>query len=244
MTDTPRFTVLLGRGDKGKSTVGAYLAETALGRGAEFLIGNMDPMQAHIAEPFPDEMFVSPEEPDDESRAGWLTHTLETEVIGKRRSLLLDTAGNDSLIPWYAAQFSLVDVLEEAGVEPVAIHVLGPDPADLVMLQKCEEARFAPKRTVLALNAARIGRSHSAFDVVRGDKSYQAAVARGAKEITIPRLGGSGSEPMPKIRERHMQFSKAAEAGAKAGLSPFDIKLVTMWLKAMDQVWGPVGEVL
>jgi hypothetical protein len=235
VTDIPRFTVLIGRGNVGKSTLGIWLAETARAGGREFLIGNMDPTLATIGELFPD--FVSPEYADDDDREKWLTETIEQQQA-KGQSLLLDTGGNDPLLPRYARRYDLVPTLQDQGIEPVAIHVLGPDLSDLALFSECEEC-FAPKRTILVLNGGRAGKHIDlAFAEVRADPDSQAARARGAREVVMPRL-----DPMQKIASRKLSFSAAAIPG-KDGLGFMDAKLVDMWLKTMKQQWGPVGEVL
>src|SRR3954469_9268072 len=127
---------LIGRGRIGKTTFARWLVETMDQRGGSAVIAAADPVNRslrmfldNVAEP-------STTEPDNVKN--WLREMLEYAVQEKVSAIVDLGGGNTSLSALLAEMPNLADVLTDGGIEPVAVHVTGPDPHDLVTLAVTE----------------------------------------------------------------------------------------------------------
>lgn len=245
-TQAPKLVVLLGRGRVGKSTLGMWMAERARLEGRSLIIADIDRTVATLPAFFGD--VSQPDSGEDDDVSGWLNALFETQ-IEKRSTILLDTGGGDTLFGRYAKAFGLSQLLESAGVEAVAVHVMGPSRDDLTVLRDCEESGdFAPERVILVRNAAQVQGSRSAdaaFKEVVSHKVYRQAVERGAREVLMPRL-----DNMNRLVAANALFNQAATDnalkvvatnGARDPFGLFNRRLVWLWLKAMTENFEPVA---
>jgi hypothetical protein len=109
--------------------------------------------------------------------------------------------------------------------------VVGPELADLDYLARFSEGGLlAADATLIVLNTGLIltGRStEAAFAQVMEDSSVGAAVMRGARVITMPRLSC-----MSQVTDRELTFDEAMSGRSKNGgrpLSMFDKARVRIW---------------
>jgi len=142
-----------------------------------------------------------------------------------------------------AREIGLVPFFDAHGIEPVAIHLLGPDRDDLAYLRDVEEGGlFAPKATIIVFNEGLVpaGRSvKAAFAPVLDNPILHAALARGAKAVYMPRL-----IPAHEVDERRLTFAAAVAGRIKEGqrqIGPYNRELIKNWLRAMEQNFAPVA---
>lgn len=235
----PCVAGIFGRGNVGKSVLGLLLAERALAAARNVIVADIDRTNATLPA-FLDGV-ARPEYAEDEAVSEWLSAMIE-DALSTRRSILLDTAGGDDLFLRYAKQFGLGDLLTSQGVEPVAIHVIGPSVDDLSMLRDFEEAGvFAPERTILVLNEGRIsdGRPAAlAFRTIEEHPVFRAALNRGAVLVRMPKL-----PCMAKLLNARLTFTQAVSGVVVDGRETFGLmnrQLVKGWRAQMDEQLLPV----
>lgn len=139
---------------------------------------------------------------------------------------IIDFGGNNtSLSAVLDREPRLAQSMEAAGAHPVAAYFWTPRTADVSTLEAFEAAGFQPKATVMILNLATAD-SPSAFDGVRGDSAYQAALKRGAVEVFLPAL----EEEIALHIESHGLSFRAAAEGKAEGLSDTQARVVAEWM--------------
>lgn len=230
----PKFVVTLGRGKTGKSTMLWWLAESALRR-RRLRILDADPNNNALVDRFPD--VEMPPAVDGEDKRVWLERQLSTMMDeadddAKRHDMLLDVGANDLLLKRLGAEVQFVDVLQDAGVEPVAIHLLGPDKEDLTYLKDVEESGFLrPKRTVLVLNTGLISATSSAdiaFAPIIESDIFQKVISkeRGGRYVVMPAL-----HCMREMQKAGLNLFSECFPGTEGGkkLGAFDARRVKRW---------------
>jgi hypothetical protein len=100
--------------------------------------------------------------------------------------------------------------------------VLTPRPDDLASLVTFEQQGFRPKATVLVLNLAR-AETPAAFDAIRRQPAYKAAIDRGAVEILMPALPQAIALEIERVR---VHFRQAAEGAAPEGRKAANLTLM------------------
>ena len=200
--DPAKLLFLFGPQNSGKSLFGRCLVERAREQGRDPLILDGDRNDAYLASFFteaatagtPASCVRRPEFADDATVKAWLDAEV-SEMEGDGRSRIGDMGGGDLVFPEYAREREVVSMLGEARtpIQPVAAHLILPSVSDLAVLERMETAAlFAPAATILALNAGPVGDTRPAdvvFRRVREHSIYQAALARGAREVVVPTLG-------------------------------------------------------
>ena len=140
----------------------------------------------------------------------------------------------------FAAELHLVEMLTEAHIQPVAMHLLGPDFDDLAYLRDAEESKaFCPPATAIVLNEGLIrdGRPReAAFQPIERHPVYQAAIERGATQAWFPRLGC-----MAEVNAiAHPSFERAA-TDAACGLGLTNRQRVAVWRREVEQALQPIA---
>lgn len=249
----PKFAVLLGRGARGKSTMAIWMAERAILASRSVIIADIDAATATLPAFFTD--VHRPRHTDNAAVKSWLNQMFDDQ-IASQASVILDTAGGDSLFPGYAQYMDLDRTLvEKAGITPVAIHVIGPSTDDLAMLRDCGKLYgFQPERTIAVLNLGCLEDSKVAekrFEDVRKHKIYQTAIGSGVLEVVMPNLNLAA-----RIAAKRMLFVSAAttpvweevddpDTGEKIKKQVFgfmDRHLISQWLKEMERSFAPVAD--
>ena len=167
--------------------------------------------------------------------AQWLEQKINEQALsiraGRPFDALLGVGGGDLLVKKLAEEVRLVRTLERMGIRPVAMHVVGPDNADLDYLaQVVADELFLPAATLIVLNGGLVadGRSvANAFTPILNHPALVAAMGKGAKVVRFPELS-----PMRQVSEGKLLFEDAAAGKApEAGepLSFFDQERVSIW---------------
>jgi hypothetical protein len=154
----PRLLVLLGRQRTGKTLFAQWYAETT----ASILPLNVvdaDQGEQVLSDRL-DHAVTSPR--TDDARRTWLESAVEKQMSaasdGEPYDLLLDLGGSDPQVKHWGAQLNMVEMIESAGVDVIAIHMVGPDVADLSYMKDIETNRwFCPAKTIVIFNRALIG---------------------------------------------------------------------------------------
>jgi hypothetical protein len=222
----------MGRGRVGKTVFLRVLGEYFREAGAELEIWNID---QHNQSENLDQFFAdtkSPDFVDDKETRSWLEKRIADQSV-KKYDAILDVGGNDTLIKKLAEEINLNRLLENRGIRLVAVHVLGPDAADLDYLrQTTSDKRLLPTATILVMNSSLIGTrsSKGAFDAITDDPTVVKAVKNGAKVVRMPELSC-----MREVIDRRLSFRQAAEGvEGTTGLEPmsfFDQERVAVWLE-------------
>src|ERR1700750_2524848 len=90
-------------------------------------------------------------------------------------------------LSWSRKMPTLAEAMEEQGIGLIAAYMLTPRVDDLASLVTFEQSGFRPRATALILNLAKAD-TPAAFDAIRRQPAYRAAMARGAVELWMPAL--------------------------------------------------------
>lgn len=243
LDSTAKVLMAIGQGGVGKTTLLRYLAEQVVSRedGEPVALATVDPVNRELAHYFPDAM--APKTQDPAQITAWLEKLLGA-LMEQKRSAAIDFGGGDISLSRLVAEVpNLQEMMEEAGVQPVALYLMSPRETDVTPLAIMQKAGFQPKATALVLN---LGRSdptrdpEQEFRQLRRQPAYRAALEAGAVEIWMPRLYAAKA-----IEDRRLGFQQAVNGEAPAGrpgaaLGPFDRSRVRHWLMAMDEAFSPI----
>jgi hypothetical protein len=103
----------------------------------------------------------------------------------------------------------MVKMMQDAGVEPVAIYPLSSSISDLSPLTTLEAAGFKPRATLIILNEGRADPTaprEQCFRRIMQHSAYRAAIDRGAIQLWMPRLFVA-----KEIEERRITFKEARD---------------------------------
>lgn len=238
---SPRAPVLaipLGRGGRGKSEMARWLVEVMGDAGRTVVAADFDRTNPTLSTFLQGATQPPSAAPEDVKLA--LEQLLERQIEA-RHDVVLDLGGGDLTLKDLAREIGLVEFLQENGVTPAAIHMIGPDLDDLAYLQDMEaDGLFAPPQTLLVLNKGVVpaGRSaEAAFDAVMNHSIFRAAVARGAVPVTMPALGC-----MHTLDRRRIGFAEAEAGAIKDGVArvgPLDRSRVKRWRQEMADAFRP-----
>ncbi|TDH61154.1 hypothetical protein E2C06_18105 [Dankookia rubra] len=233
----PVLLMPVGRGRVGKTVVGNTTAQYFRSRGATLRIWDMDRQTtSHGLASFHPDAEIPPSG-GLADLAQWLEQKINEQALsiraGRPFDALLGVGGGDLLVKKLAEEVRLVRTLERMGIRPVAMHVVGPDNADLDYLaQVVADELFLPAATLIVLNGGLVadGRSvANAFTPILNHPALVAAMGKGAKVVRFPELS-----PMRQVSEGRLLFEDAAAGKApEAGepLSFFDQERVSIWLE-------------
>ena len=115
-----------GRGKTGKTTLLRWIAETSFYRGGTPILADIDPSNASFSR-----YFDGVARPDTDSPVGaarWLQQLIE-HCATERQSAIVDLGGGDTTLRTLATEMpGLTSAMEEAGVAPVMLYLLGTQP--------------------------------------------------------------------------------------------------------------------
>lgn len=239
----PKLTFLIGAGSTGKTTYARWLGERSEQRDSDTqpIMVSVDPLKRDLAQYFPHTL--QPKGTNPAIVVAYL-EKLFMRLIDVKRSAVIDFGGGDTALMTLLAQTpGLHTMLQEGGVEPVALYFLSPRVSDLTPLVAVERAGFQPRATALMLN---IGRTDPSRDVedwfahVRRQPGYLKAVERGAVEVWVPKLYAAKA-----IEDRQVGFWRATNNGPGAvsasPLGMFDHRKVSDWLGQMEACMQPIA---
>lgn len=243
LSGRPKVLFAIGPGRSGKTMLLRYLLESATAAGRTAFAAALDPHNRSLAT-FA-EGVEQPPAHDPAGVARWLEEFLGFLMEG-RHSALLDMGGGDlSLMRLLDDVPDLAGSLDEAGIAPAALYTLSPQVDDLGVLAGLEAAGFQPKATALILNEGladpTVPREDSFARVLR-HSVFQAALARGAVPVWMPRLD---STVAAEIEGKRLRFAIARDGQAPDGqpgavLGPFDRSRVRKWMAGMNMALDPI----
>ena len=241
LTGKAKAIMAIGLGATGKTTLLRWLCERALDRNDDDLaLATVDPVNRELGHYFPAAM--APPTQDPAQVTAWLEQLLAM-VMETGKSVALDFGGGDTTLARLLTEVpDLQQMMESAGVEPVALYPLTPRSSDLAPLAAMAQAGFRPKATALILNEGRADSTRPPlheFGQIRRHSVYKSAIAKGAVEIWMPRLYAAKA-----IEDRRISFRQAVNGEmpeSSLGLGPFDRSRTRHWLAAMEDAFAPIA---
>lgn len=229
----PHLIAAVGRGRIGKTTFLRWLAETLLDRGARPVrIWDADPEPA-LGRYFP--QAEAPASRDFEDRCRWLEERMLELVAsaegGEPFDAVLDVGADDRSLRRLGHDVRLIETLEECGVVPVAIHLVGQSDDDLRYLRSVEQTGlFKPRKTAVVLNAGMLGAMQTpavAFAPIIESEVIEGVKRRGGVIAVMPEF------PQLQVIDdrtgRKRLFSEIAADRTVAGL--FSMQRARRWLE-------------
>ena len=202
-----------------------------IGRGRDFIVSAADPTNRALVNYLDD--VAQPPTTDPLEVRDWLLAFLQ-HAMSLKVSLMIDLGGGDtSLTELLKVLPNLTDVMEEGGIAPVALHLMGTDAHDLHALALTEDMGFQPKATAIVLNQvyARGGQRYR-FDEVTSHPVYQAAINRGAVPIWMPALIEEVARYCARDGGRFLDLPRS---------KPFFAQALKNWLGAMSAEFSPIS---
>ena len=242
--DLSRFAKLwqlIGEGNTGKTMLARWLIEKIASRGkfAESMVAALAPGNRNLLDFAPGAM--QPPSADPQATAEWALKGLRA-MQKSRWSGVWDFGGGDTALRhMIQAAPDMATSAEEAGVAIVAAYLLSPRLDDLAFLRTNEALGYQPKATALILNRSRAA-SPSAFDALRRQPEYRAALDRGAVELWMPAMPQAVALAVERAR---VTFQQARDGEAPEGKRPAQLALtqqflVSLWLKDMGTEFEPI----
>lgn len=222
LTGLSKVWMLIGPGGGGKTVLARWLGGELAGRDmlGSTLLAALDPTNRTLADFF--EAVMQPPSSDPAETVTWLRGLLQF-VAKKRGNAVLDFGGGDvSLARTIEATPTIAEAMELEGVGLVAAYMLTPRVDDLASLVTFEQQGFRPRATALILNLSRAD-TPAAFDAVRRQPAYKAAIARGAVELWMPELSQGVAL---RVEQARVTFRQAQDGEAPAGRKPASISLI------------------
>lgn len=219
---------LIGRGRIGKTTLARWISETVQHRGGSAVFAAADPQNRSLRVYVND--VSEPPSTDPEEAAAWFRGLLQFAADEKNNAVIDLGGGNTMLESLLADMPDLAADLAAGGVEPVAVHLIGPHPHDLVPLATMEGAGFKPTATAIICNEAHGRRAR--FDDVLAQPVMRETLDRGAIQLWMPQLAADAARQCDTMPWHYH------EALDKAGL--LTASAVRSWLRRMDTALAPL----
>ena len=236
--------LLIGPGDAGKTTFARYIGGKMVELYPDSLLRNVlvaaDAGTRLLPEFF--SQVMQPPSADVTAGAEWLRKLFDQ--LMRRKAGGMADLGADALSFREVVRTApdLPTTFKESGIALIAAYVLTPAIDDVAILESHVAGGFVPENTALVLNGGRAD-SPGAFDAIRKHPAYQAALARGAVEIWVPKL-----EPQDlalAIEGRRFLFHEARDGTVPPGnanppLSGMQRSMVRQWLTLLDTELAPL----
>jgi hypothetical protein len=226
---------LTGEGNTGKTLLARWLIEQLIAHDklGQSVIAALAPGNRNLVDFAPGTM--QPPSSDALATANWATKRLLAMQKARWGGVWDFGGGDTSQRLMIQAQPDMADQAEQEGLAIVAAYLFSPRLDDLAFLKTYERMGFRPRATVLILNRGKADRA-SAFNDIRRQPEYRAALDRGAVEIWLPALPQSVALAIEKAR---VTFSQARDGEAPAGkreaaISLLERVMVREWMMAMD----------
>jgi len=231
LSGKPKALFFIGRGRVGKTHLLRWAAETSAERGGDFIVSAADPTNRALVNYLDD--VAQPPTTDPLEVRDWLLAFLQ-HAMSRSVSLMIDLGGGDtSLTELMKVLPNLTEVMEEGGLAPVALHLMGTDAHDLHALAITEQMGFQPKATAIVLNEvyARGGQRYR-FDELTSHPVYQAAINRGAVPIWMPALIEEVARYCARDGGRFLELPSS---------KPFFAQALKNWHRAMSAEFSPIA---
>jgi hypothetical protein len=241
LADFVKLWQLIGEGNTGKTLVARYLIEGLIGRDrlTQTVIAALAPGNRNLMDFAPGTL--QPTSSDPAATAAWATKCL-LAMRKARMGGVWDYGGGDtSQYLMIQSQPDMVERSEQEGIAVVAAYLFSPRLDDLAFLKTYERIGYRPRATALILNLGK-AESPSAFNDIRRQPEYKAALDRGAVEIWLPALPQTVALAIEKAR---VLFAQARDGIAPEGRKEAAISLterfsVRSWLDAMEAEFSAV----
>jgi hypothetical protein len=244
LSGKPKVWFTVGAGRTGKTTLIRWAAEIISNNGGSTIYAAADPQNRSLVNYI--DGVAQPPTNDALATSRWLEMLLR-HAMEQKTSALVDLGGGDTSLHKLLSTFpDLATTLDNAGLVPVAVYLLGPRVDDLAALASFEALGFQPVATVLIRNEGLADPTmdrKDAFARLIRHSAYKEAVGRGAIELWMPRLDPAVAQ---EIEAKRISFGQARDAqspkGRKVGpLGPFDRSRVRTWLNTMAMEMAPIS---
>ena len=239
LSGKPKILFLMGQQGAGKTTWARWVGERAEQRDSDTppVLVSVDHVNRDLA--LYHRQTLQPKGSEPAFVVAYL-EKLFSRLLELKRSAVIDFGGGDTAMLTLLAQTpGLHTMLEEGGVEPVALYFLSPRVNDLIPVAAMERAGFRPRATALMLNIGRTDPSKPVeewFSNIRRQPEYKAVVERGAVEVWFPKLHAAVA-----VEQRKIGFWAATNNAGPNPLGIFDHRRVSDWLGQMDEAMQPIA---
>ena len=144
---TPKFVLLLGRGRGGKSLLARWLVGRARSQRRDIIVADADRINPSLAPYFQDALCLSGHSEDE--ILDWFSAVFSRQFTEKLSSVVDLGPGATPLEDLSA--LGVLSFLGEAGIQPVAVHLVGTNPADLSYLPYLDKL-LPSAATIIVLN--------------------------------------------------------------------------------------------
>nr|WP_294516036.1 hypothetical protein [uncultured Rhodopila sp.] len=213
---------LIGEGNTGKTVVARYLIEKLIAhdKQGQSVMAALAPGSRNLADFAPG--VVQPPAADPRATAAWATARLAA-MQKLRWGGIWDFGGGDmALRLMVEAQPDMPERVEQEGMAIVAAYLFSPRLDDLAFLKTYERLGYRPRATALILNLGKAD-SPSAYNDIRRQPEYKAALDRGAVELWLPPLTQRVALAIEKAR---VLFAQARDGIVPDGKRPADISAI------------------
>ena len=243
LTGLGKVWELIGPGGAGKTVLARWLGGSLVERGLQdqAILAALDPANRTLTHFF--DKVQQPPSSDPVQTTAWLRELLRF-VAKQKAHAVLDYGGNNvSKVRLVEAAPAIADSMEQDGVALIAAYVLTPRVDDLAPLVTFEARGFRPRATALILNLGR-AETPGAFDALRRQSAYKAALDRGAVELWMPAL-----EPQSlalQVEQQRLQFHQARDGAVPAGrnasyISALERVMIREWMQRMDDEFAAIN---
>lgn len=232
----PKIVFAAGRGKTGKTTLLRWIAETSFQRGSTPILADIDPSNASFSRYFDD--VARPETDNPAGVTRWLQQLIE-HCVAEHQAAIVDLGGGDTTLRTLATEMpGLAAVMEEAGVAPVMLYLLGTQAEDLTPALTLSARGFAPKAQALVLNEIAIDPGITRVDAFGRLTSLPgfAELARTGIRVWMPRLYSADA-----IEARQCRFFDARDGNVTPPLGMFDRARLRTWLDSMDRRFAGIN---
>jgi hypothetical protein len=239
----PILAVRFGRGRTGGTTFLDFLVQRARRAGRDLLIGDGDRNNATLSGLYPPGApggALQPRTGEIADATEWVTEIC-SRMAEERVSMVLDMGGGDKVLSEHSNDMALPEFCQAAGIEPLAIYMMGPDREDLQHVANIFEAGyFRAEKALLVLNESMVKAGKGAagaFEFIYKEERLKQVLAS-VEIVYMPKLAC-----MDAMRAERLTFFEAA-AGKKGAsgraLSLGHQFMVKTWLNRMDEAIADV----
>ena len=236
LTGQPKIVFAAGRGKTGKTTLLRWISEISLRRGASVILADVDPSNASYSLYFNEVARPGTDNPTGVVR--WLQNLIE-HCVNDKQSAIIDLGGGDTTLRTLATELpGLAQEMEQAGLSPVMLYLLGTQADDLAPALTLTARGFVPKAQSLVLNefAVDAGQSRDeAFEWLLSAPGLAQLLDRSVR-VWMPRLFAAEA-----IEARRCSFLNARDGKVSPPLGMFDAARLRAWLDAMDRRFAGIS---